>query len=171
MICMSSRGPLVCAIADPTIVPFPHSCSRSCCCRTFCPNSRISYSGRQSHGLPAGIGQLPSANKIICTLPDSAPEGTTRSSASIDLWCHHLEGAIAVIGNAPTALFRLIEGLFEGWPPPAVILGFPVGFVGAADAKRFLYESNHGVSLYYLAWEPWWQPPGCCCCAHTGFIT
>ncbi|SOD98992.1 precorrin-8X methylmutase [Caenispirillum bisanense] len=81
---------------------------------------------------------------VICTL--SRPEvpiiarrlDTTRSAAAVDLWREHLFGAVVAIGNAPTALFRLLELLAEGAPRPAVILGFPVGFVGAAESKEAL---------------------------------
>ncbi|MEM9854636.1 MAG: precorrin-8X methylmutase [Pseudomonadota bacterium] len=94
----------------------------------------------------AGIIQrvLPCDNEVIVTLnrpevPERAREmATTRSAAGVDLWRDHLEGAVVAIGNAPTALFRLLELLDEGAPRPAVILGFPVGFVGAAESKAEL---------------------------------
>ncbi|MEM6480100.1 MAG: precorrin-8X methylmutase [Pseudomonadota bacterium] len=94
----------------------------------------------------AGIIQrvLPCNNEVIVTLnrpevPERAREmATTRSAAGVDLWRDHLEGAVVAIGNAPTALFRLLELLDEGAPRPAVILGFPVGFVGAAESKAEL---------------------------------
>ena len=94
---------------------------------------------------------LPCNNEIICTLNrDNVPElakmlGTTRSAAAVDLWVPHLAGAIVVIGNAPTALFRLLELLEEGCPRPATILGFPVGFVGAAESKAALTEHTYDV--------------------------
>jgi precorrin-8X/cobalt-precorrin-8 methylmutase len=78
---------------------------------------------------------------VICTLrDDSVPElarelGNTRSAAALELWRPHLEGSVVVIGNAPTALFYLLEMLDAGAPKPALILGFPVGFVGAAESK------------------------------------
>ncbi len=87
---------------------------------------------------------LPANNKIICTLndpkvPDLAKTlGTTRSAAAVELWREHLPGAVVAIGNAPTALFHLMEKLDQGWSPPALVLGFPVGFVGAAEAKAAL---------------------------------
>jgi precorrin isomerase len=90
--------------------------------------------------------RLSAGNAVICTLNDErtpalAKElGTTRSAAAVDLWQPHLEGAIVAIGNAPTALFRLLERLDEGAPRPAVILGFPVGFIGAAESKQALIE-------------------------------
>jgi len=96
----------------------------------------------------AGITRrfLPAGNEIICTLNDAETPalakslGTTRSAAAVDLWEPHLEGAVVAIGNAPTALFRLLERLEEGAPRPALILGFPVGFVGAAESKEALIE-------------------------------
>jgi precorrin-8X/cobalt-precorrin-8 methylmutase len=88
--------------------------------------------------------RLPRDNAVICTL--DAPEvpalaaslGTTRTAASIELWRDRLGGAVVAIGNAPTALFRLLELLDEGAPPPACIIGMPVGFVGAAESKAAL---------------------------------
>lgn len=99
---------------------------------------------------------LPRNNKIICTLnQDNVPElakllGTTRSAAAVDLWKPYLEGAIVVIGNAPTALFRLLELLDEGCSKPAAILGFPVGFVGAAESKSALAAQSYGVPYISL---------------------
>lgn len=87
---------------------------------------------------------LPSENEVIVTLndprvPDHAKAiGNTRSAAAVELWEPHLEGAVVAIGNAPTALFHLLEMLDAGAPKPAVILGFPVGFVGAAESKAEL---------------------------------
>jgi precorrin isomerase len=88
--------------------------------------------------------RLPNSNAVICTLGDAAVPGlaarlgTTRSAAAMELWREHLDGAIVVIGNAPTALFRLLEILDEGVGPPAAIIGMPVGFVGAAESKEAL---------------------------------
>jgi precorrin isomerase len=88
--------------------------------------------------------RLPRGNRVICTLNDDATApaaaqlGTTRSAAAVEAWRAHLDGAVVAIGNAPTALFRLLEKLDEGWPRPALILGFPVGFVGAAESKEAL---------------------------------
>ena len=90
---------------------------------------------------------LPKGTSPIVTLNDArTPElarelGTTRSAAAVDLWRDHIEGAVVAIGNAPTALFHLLERIDAGWPKPAVILGFPVGFVGAAESKAALAES------------------------------
>jgi precorrin isomerase len=95
--------------------------------------------------------RLPANNPVICTLNE--PEvaelaqqiGNTRSAAAIELWRSHVEGSIIAIGNAPTALFRLLELLDQGLPKPAVILGFPVGFVGAIESKAALAENSRGV--------------------------
>jgi precorrin-8X/cobalt-precorrin-8 methylmutase len=88
--------------------------------------------------------RLPRDNAVICTLgapavPDLAARlGTTRSAAATELWRDRLGGAVVAIGNAPTALFRLLEMLDEGAPMPACVIGMPVGFVGAAESKAAL---------------------------------
>ncbi|MBD2187159.1 precorrin-8X methylmutase [Pseudanabaena mucicola] len=95
--------------------------------------------------------RLPANNSVICTLNE--PEvsalaqqiGNTRSAAAMELWRSQIEGSIVAIGNAPTALFRLLEMLDQGLPKPAVILGFPVGFVGAIESKAALAENSRGV--------------------------
>ena len=94
---------------------------------------------------------LPASNRILCTLNDpqssliAAKLQTTRSAAAVSLWREHLDGAVVVIGNAPTALFALLE-LMDAEPArPAAILGFPVGFVGAAESKEALAENPRGV--------------------------
>lgn len=90
-------------------------------------------------------------NPVLVTLADprvleiAARLGTTRSAAAVELWREHLGGAVVVIGNAPTALFRLIELLEEGAPRPAAIVATPVGFVGAAESKARLAESGFGI--------------------------
>jgi precorrin-8X/cobalt-precorrin-8 methylmutase len=99
-------------------------------------------------------GRLPAGNEIVCTLPDprvpglAARLGTTRSAAAIDLWLDRLEGAVVAIGNAPTALFRLLELIRDGRARPAAILGLPVGFIGAAESKRAL--AGNPLGLEYL---------------------
>jgi precorrin-8X/cobalt-precorrin-8 methylmutase len=106
----------------------------------------------------AGIGRdrLPAANEIVCTLPDPAAarlavmRGTTRSAAAVELWRPHLADAVVAIGNAPTALFRLLEIVAADGVKPALILGFPVGFVGAAEAKRALAEFGRGLAFVTL---------------------
>ena len=105
----------------------------------------------------AGIirDRLPAQNRIICTLHEAevaklaAAQRTTRSAAAVELWRPHLQGAVVAIGNAPTALFRLLELLAEGADRPALVLGFPVGFVGAAEAKEAL--TGFGGGLRYVA--------------------
>ncbi len=88
--------------------------------------------------------RLPAKNEVICTLAEpsvpalAADIGNTRSAAALELWRNRLEGAVVAIGNAPTALFRLIEMLQEGAPAPAAIIGMPVGFVGAIESKEAL---------------------------------
>jgi precorrin-8X/cobalt-precorrin-8 methylmutase len=92
--------------------------------------------------------RLPAMNEVISTLADPrTPElakrlGTTRTAAAIDLWLPRLGGAVVAVGNAPTALFRLIELIAGGAPRPAAIIGMPVGFVGAAESKEALIESG-----------------------------
>jgi precorrin isomerase len=100
--------------------------------------------------------RLPANNEIICTLNQlevlelSQRINNTRSAAAVDLWKPRLAGAVVAIGNAPTALYRLLELLDEGAPKPALILGFPVGFVGAAEAKAELASNSRGVPFITL---------------------
>lgn len=95
--------------------------------------------------------RLPAHNDVICTLRHpsvpalAARLGNTRSAAALDLWVDHLAGAIVAIGNAPTALFRLLDLLEEGAPRPAAIIGIPVGFVGAVESKEALIAASYGV--------------------------
>ena len=95
--------------------------------------------------------RLPMKNEVICTLydprvPQMAQDiGNTRSAAALEFWRDHMGGSIVAIGNAPTVLFRLLEMLDEGAPKPALILGFPVGFVGAAESKDMLAADSRGV--------------------------
>ena len=90
--------------------------------------------------------KLPAENEVLCwnNCPESAVMakklGTTRSAAAVELWRPKLAGAVVAVGNAPTALFRLLEVLEEGVDPPAVIFGLPVGFVGAAESKELLVK-------------------------------
>lgn len=92
--------------------------------------------------------RLPAGNPVICTLDDprtpalAAQMGTTRSAAAMELWRPHLAGALVVIGNAPTSLFRLLEMLDAGAPRPAAVIGIPVGFVGAAESKQALASNG-----------------------------
>lgn len=106
-----------------------------------------------AHGVTRA--RLPADNAVVCTLRDPAvPDlaksiGNTRSAAALDLWGDRLGGSVVAIGNAPTALFYLLEMLAAGAPKPAAILGFPVGFVGAMESKEALAENPFGVP--YLA--------------------
>ena len=100
--------------------------------------------------------RLPADNPVLCTLRDPAvPDlakvlGNTRSAAALELWRPLLAGAVVAIGNAPTALFRLLDMLDEGAAKPALIIGFPVGFIGAAESKAALAENSRGVPFVIL---------------------
>ena len=100
--------------------------------------------------------RLPAGNGVYCFLgePGMAAKArraaTTRSAVAVDRWLPILKGSVVAIGNAPTALFRLLELLGEGAPPPAAILAFPVGFVGAAESKRALAETANGPPFLTL---------------------
>jgi precorrin-8X/cobalt-precorrin-8 methylmutase len=102
-----------------------------------------------AHGITRA--RLPRNNEVVCTLRDpTVPAladrlGTTRSAAALELWMDKLEGAVVAIGNAPTALFRLLELLDDGASRPAAILGIPVGFVGAAESKDELMTRSRGI--------------------------
>jgi precorrin-8X/cobalt-precorrin-8 methylmutase len=102
-----------------------------------------------AHGVTAA--RLPADNEVICTLRDPRTAeiareiGNTRSAAAIKLWGERMAGSVVAIGNAPTALFYLLELLRDGAPKPAAILGMPVGFVGAAESKAALAEQSYGV--------------------------
>jgi len=97
--------------------------------------------------------RLPRRNEVICTLDDPAVPGlaerlgNTRTAAAMELWRERLGGALVAIGNAPTALFRLLEMLDEGAPKPAAVIGMPVGFVGAAESKEALIADGRQPSL------------------------
>ncbi|GGO53577.1 precorrin-8X methylmutase [Streptomyces daqingensis] len=95
--------------------------------------------------------RLPAGNDVVCTLSDpsvpglAARMGTTRSAAAMELWQERLDGAVVAVGNAPTALFRLLEMVEEGAPRPAAVIGVPVGFVGAAESKDALAAHPSGL--------------------------
>ncbi|MGH2917852.1 MAG: precorrin-8X methylmutase [Solirubrobacteraceae bacterium] len=101
----------------------------------------------------AGVtrSRLPAGNDVACTLGEpgvrelAARLGTTRSAAALEYWRERLDGALAVIGNAPTALFRLLELVAEGTGRPAAVIGVPVGFVGAAESKLELASTGSGL--------------------------
>lgn len=104
----------------------------------------------------AGItsARLPAGNPVICTLADprtsalAAEMSTTRAAAAMELWRDLIDGAVVAVGNAPTALFRLLELVEEGCPPPAAVIGVPVGFIGAAESKAAL--AGHPSALEHL---------------------
>lgn len=101
-------------------------------------------------------GRLPHDNAVICTLSEpevtqiQARARTTRSAAAVELWLPRLKGAVVAIGNAPTALYRLLELLRDGAPAPAAVFAFPVGFVGAAESKQALVESRLDIPYVTL---------------------
>ena len=98
--------------------------------------------------------RLPAGNEVVCTLSDAsvpalaAELGTTRTAAALELWRSQLEGSVVAVGNAPTALFRLLELIEQGAPRPAAVIGVPVGFIGAAESKAEL--AAHPSGLEYL---------------------
>ena len=100
--------------------------------------------------------RLPANNPVICTLREEGvpalalEKGNTRSAVALELWRPYLEGSVVVIGNAPTALFYLLEMIDAGAPKPALILGVPVGFVGAAESKAMLAADSRGVPFVIM---------------------
>ena len=101
--------------------------------------------------------RLPANNRVVCSLGEpglvelAEQLGTTRSAAAVEHWQPLLEGSIVAIGNAPTALFHLLDMLDRGAPRPALILGFPVGFIGAAESKAMLAADSRGVPFVAVA--------------------
>jgi precorrin-8X/cobalt-precorrin-8 methylmutase len=102
--------------------------------------------------------RLPKDNDVLCFLNDERVPvlarswRTTRTAAAVSLWEPHLEGAVVAIGNAPTALFHLLELILDGGPRPAAIVGCPVGFIGAAESKQALIDLNteHGIDIPFV---------------------
>jgi precorrin-8X/cobalt-precorrin-8 methylmutase len=113
-----------------------------------------------AHMVASGVtrARLPKDNDVVCLLRDTRVPalarqlGTTRSAAAFSLLEDHLDGAVVAIGNAPTALFHLLEMILDGGPRPAAIVGVPVGFIGAAESKEALagFAGNHGIDIPYL---------------------
>ena len=113
-----------------------------------------------AHMVASGVtrARLPYANDVVCTLSDqrvrelATEMGTTRSAAALSLWGERLGGAVVAIGNAPTALFHLLEMLLDGAPRPAAIVGCPVGFIGAAESKVALaaFARDHGIDIPFV---------------------
>ncbi|GAB3051719.1 precorrin-8X methylmutase [Intrasporangium mesophilum] len=106
-----------------------------------------------AHMIASGItrARLPRDNDVVCMLRDEkVPElaklwGTTRSAAAVSLWGDRLDGAVVAIGNAPTALFHLLELVADGGPRPAAVIGIPVGFIGSAESKVALAENPFDI--------------------------
>ncbi len=102
--------------------------------------------------------RLPKDNAVMCFLNDERVPalaqawGTTRTAAAVSLWEPHLDGAVVAIGNAPTALFHLLETILDGGPRPAAMIGCPVGFIGAVESKQALVDlrAEHGVDIPYV---------------------
>jgi precorrin-8X/cobalt-precorrin-8 methylmutase len=100
--------------------------------------------------------RLPAGNAVICSLSDptvaelAAEMQTTRTAAAVELWRERLAGAVVVIGNAPTALFHLLDLIAGGAPKPAVVIGVPVGFIGAAESKEALAEQTLGLDYVVI---------------------
>jgi len=154
----------------PLITRLIHSCGMVEIADRLAFSSGASEKGRQAlmRGAPilcdcemvgAGIIRryLPKENDVIVTLndprtPDHAKQiANTRSAAAVEFWEPHINGAVVAIGNAPTALFHLLELIDQGFPKPAVILGFPVGFVGAAESKAELAANPRGIDFVALS--------------------
>ena len=145
------------ADAEKVAVRMVHACGQTDLAQDLVVHPRLVSAARDAleSGAPiltdatmvaSGVtrARLPKDNDVLCFLrdervPDLAREwGTTRSAAAVSLWEDHLEGAVVAFGNAPTALFHLLEMLLDGAPRPAAIIGTPVGFIGAAESKQAL---------------------------------
>jgi precorrin-8X/cobalt-precorrin-8 methylmutase len=141
-----------------------HACGRVEAARDFLFSPGFADAGRAALAAGAPIlcdsemvahgvtrARLPAGNEVICTLRDARTAqlavriGNTRSAAAVELWRDRLQGGVVAIGNAPTALFHLIDMLASGAPRPAAIIGMPVGFVGAAESKDALAAGGHGI--------------------------
>ena len=154
---------------EPVVVRLIHACGMTDIVSDLAFSPDVVEAGRTALGAAApilcdgrmvadGIGRerLPRASEIVCGLDegglasDAARAGTTRAAAAVERWRPRLAGAVVAIGTAPTALFRLLELLDEGAPRPAAILAFPVGFIGAAEAKDALAADSRGVPFLTL---------------------
>jgi precorrin-8X/cobalt-precorrin-8 methylmutase len=150
--------------AEKVAVRMVHACGQTDLIRDLVVHPRLVSSARDAlqagapiftdaHMVESGItrARLPKDNPVLCLLRDHrvrylAEEwGTTRSAAAVSLWGDRLEGAVVAIGNAPTALFHLLELITAGGPRPAAVIGVPVGFIGAAESKDALVEFEHDV--------------------------
>jgi precorrin-8X/cobalt-precorrin-8 methylmutase len=141
-----------------------HACGQVDAARSIAFGKNLVAAAREALGAGAAIfcdtemvahgitrARLPAQNEVVCTLRDprvpplAAKLATTRSAAALDLWGEKLAGSVVAIGNAPTALFRLLELIDAGAPTPAAVLGVPVGFVGAAESKEALAANAHRI--------------------------
>jgi precorrin-8X/cobalt-precorrin-8 methylmutase len=153
--------------AEKIAVRMVHACGQTDLTRDLAIHPDLVHSARAAlrSGAPiftdatmvaAGVtrARLPAGNQVICHLRDpEVPElartwATTRSAAAVSLWGEQLAGAVVAIGNAPTALFHLLEWISDGGPRPAAIIGVPVGFVGSAESKQAVIE--HEAQIPYL---------------------
>lgn len=154
--------------AEKVVVRMVHACGQTDLAADVAVHPELVSSARKAlrsgapvlcdaHMVASGITRkrLPAENEVLCLLHDprvpelAASWGTTRSAAAVSLWADRLEGAVVAIGNAPTALFHLLEMVAAGAPRPAAIIGVPVGFIGAAESKQALVE--HPAQVPYLA--------------------
>jgi len=150
---------------EKVVVRVVHACGMVDIAGDFAFSEKAGAIGRQAlqNGAPIlcdarmvaeGITRkrLPAANQVLCSLdnprvPQLAQSlGNTRCAAALECWRPYLAGSVVVIGNAPTALFHLLEMIADGAPKPAVILGFPVGFVGAAESREALMRHHHDMA-------------------------
>jgi precorrin-8X/cobalt-precorrin-8 methylmutase len=146
-----------------------HACGEPAIVTALCASPSAGAAGRAALATGAAVlcdtemvahgvirAALPKGNRVECTLnragvAEAAERlGTTHSAAAVDLWDDHLDGAVVAIGNAPTALYRLLERLDGGAPKPALIVAMPVGFVGAAESKQALIAGNFGIPYVAL---------------------
>jgi precorrin-8X/cobalt-precorrin-8 methylmutase len=142
---------------EPVAVRIIHACGQVEAARdlAFSPGAAQAAREALQRGAPilcdaqmvaSGVtrARLPADNQVICTLADprvpelAAERGNTRSAVAVELWKPMIEGSVVAIGNAPTALFHLLDLIETGWPKPAAIIGMPVGFVGAIESKEAL---------------------------------
>jgi precorrin-8X/cobalt-precorrin-8 methylmutase len=154
---------------EPVVVRLIHACGMTDIVKDLAYSADAVESGQRALAAGAPIlcdvqmvangiirERLPSNNAVICTLQDPTVLDiaqrihNTRSAAAVELWRSQLEGAIVALGNAPTALFHLLEMIAAGAAKPALILGFPVGFVGAAESKRALAENASDIPFLTL---------------------
>lgn len=154
---------------EKVVVRVVHACGMVDIAKAFAFSKEAAGLGRQALQAGAPIlcdsgmvaqgitrQRLPAENRVFCSLNDpqvrelAQKMGNTRSAAALECWRPLLAGSIVAIGNAPTALFRLLEMLADGAPRPALIIGLPVGFVGAAESKEALIQHNSGIPYITL---------------------